>query len=231
MSRTPRPDSITDARQPRQERALWVEITSPKHGRYQPTTVLFDVTEPEIRLEVEVLAVDRDLREVPIELPTWVQGLVTVEEVTMPDTDRQLVRAFADKVAEQASVYIDNSGLANALNDLPVPTFGSPPVAFSHLGQLLKTVGPFVTGMVLAHEASPQMTMPFLLLYGTGMTVVVNIVQPVSGAFGDAVAYRIRRWGGLVGAEGSQPSEAEKADKEKEKEKGKGKAKGKKDKS
>jgi hypothetical protein len=89
----------------------------------------------------------------------------------------------------------DEGALRDALGRIPVPTFGSPPASWEPLERLLTTAGPFGTAIVVMQQTGQKFSLPVLILFGTGMTVIVNVLHPTTKAFGEAIANRIRRWG------------------------------------
>jgi hypothetical protein len=97
--------------------------------------------------------------------------------------------------------YAENIGheqFYRALLSVRIPRFGSPPAAWDTLASFLTTAGPFGTAILIAHETGQPKSWPALILFGLGMTVVINVVQPTTKAFGDALSNEIRKRAGLV---------------------------------
>lgn len=158
--------------------------------------ILIDRLEPEIRIEIEVLCVDRELDQLLPLLEASEHYVRVFDEV-----DYDVLPAFVDItytfLERQYGPYIDTESLQsiyNALHRLPIPLMGSPPVAWETLERVLAPAGHFGTAVLIAHQVG-ETSLPVLILFGTGMTVVINILQPTTKAFGDALAERIRRWG------------------------------------
>jgi hypothetical protein len=70
----------------------------------------------------------------------------------------------------------------------------------------LTTAGPFGTAILIAHETGQPKSWPALILFGLGMTVVINVVQPTTRALGDALSNEIRKRAGLDRGEGDEES-------------------------
>jgi hypothetical protein len=61
----------------------------------------------------------------------------------------------------------------------------------------LTTAGPFGTAILIAHGTEEPKSWPALILFGLGMTVVINIVQPATRVLGEALSKEIRKRTGL----------------------------------
>jgi hypothetical protein len=156
------------------------------------TTVLADIQHPTVRLAVDVLAVDRELAGVRERLDR-LEGASPVEF-------RNALIVMAGYTAYELmprrfKVVGDEHELRDALGRIPVPTFGSPPSSWEPLERLLTTAGPFGTAIVITQQTGQKFSLPVLFLFGTGTTVIVNVLHPATKAFGEAIANRIRRWG------------------------------------
>jgi hypothetical protein len=78
------------------------------------------------------------------------------------------------------------------LGELRVPLFGSPPAAWDTLGSLLQAGSPAATAFAvnLWQDGTP---LTFLLYY-TGFTIALRVIDPVLGAIGDSLKVRIKTW-------------------------------------
>jgi hypothetical protein len=156
------------------------------------TTVLADMTSRNVQLGIEVLAVDRELARVRERLDR-LEGARQVEF-------RYALSMMAGYIAyeympQRFKVAGDESELREALERIPVPMFGSPPANWEPLERLLTTAGPFGTATVIMQQTGQKVSLPVLILFGTGITVIVNVLHPATKAFGEVIANRIRRWG------------------------------------
>ncbi len=93
---------------------------------------------------------------------------------------------------------IERDQFYRALLSIRIPRFGSPPAAWDTLASFLTTAGPFGTAILIAHETGQPKSWPALILFGLGMTVVINVVQPTTKAFGEALSNEILKRAGLV---------------------------------
>jgi hypothetical protein len=146
-----------------------------------------------VRIELEVMSVDDRLESLRQAL------LLSEVSERLPVVDSALfdvlTAATRDYFVRRYGAQGSWQDLRPALRELPVPVFGSPPASWETLERLVNSVGPFGTAVLLAHEVGGGISLPSLVLFGAGMTVAVNILQPTTRAFGDVIADRIRRWG------------------------------------
>jgi hypothetical protein len=175
-------------------------------------STLVDLEDPEQnQFEVEVFAVEGDRPDLVLShkvdrnitgfTPAWPmqQGLDYLDEFIRLLDDYH-VRDYGYAAA------IGHEQFYRALLSVRVPRLGSPPATWDTLASFLTTAGPFGTAILIAHETGQPKSWPALILFGLGMTVVINVVQPTTRALGDALSNEIRKRAGLDRGEGDEES-------------------------
>jgi hypothetical protein len=161
-------------------------------GVSSSTVLVSTVASRRVRIAVEVHAIDRELAKLR-------EGLDRSEAAREVEFTRALYLMSGYIAYEYMPRRYEVAGneveILDALQQIPVPMFGSPPAYWEPLERLLSTAGPFGTAILISQQAGQKLSMPALILFGTGVTVIVNVLHPTTKAFGEAIASRIRRWG------------------------------------
>lgn len=166
-------------------------------------STLVDLEDPEHnQFEVEVFAVDREAADLLASLP--VARSIKVYSRAWPmepglDYLDEFIRLIDDYHVRDYgyAAAIGHEQFYRALLSVRIPRLGSPPAAWDTLASFLTTAGPFGTAILIAHETGQPKSWPALILFGLGMTVVINVVQPTTRALGDALSNEIRKRAGL----------------------------------